>query len=729
MAIDIPRLTRTQTIATPRFRRGSPSAAAAPGRALEQAGQALSQAAVETGQRLIRSRNAADLLAADTEATRRVTELELKFEQDSDYRTHSERFQQEAKSIRDELAERIADRRTRGRFQADFDRFALSKEVSIRRRARRREIDATVAELDTNLTTLAGQAALTNNDLERMQIRNRAFSAVDELAAGGIISEQNAVVRKQAFKSEVDEARVRSLITSDSSAALSALEDANQLTGLEPKARARLTDMAQTRENVRQARAEARMAKVSRALNDELKNIDGIIKAGFDPGEARIDRLRRAADLIDDRKLSAKLDRMVDLSTLQGRLRVMTPADLQSWVNRERTRLNELGNVNETEAARVDMADKLLTTMNTGLARDPLSFANRVGVVDIQPITFAGDAAVPSMQERVRDAVAIAQYYGVAPKFITDEEKAQLRSTFQNADADGKLAMAAMIQRGFREHGNVVLGELAKNAPVAAHAAGLTALGPAHARAARDILVGEKAIRDGNNLAPPKIDRDMWTNDVLGNALGELPGTRATVLEAAKAIYTTRALQRGITAETPDEDLWKQAVQEAVGARIDPDGTRWGGVGDWNGRPVLIPPTVREAEFENRIENLTDEDLTRLSVGGGPPRDLRGRQLKASQLDEVWFVSAGVGRYLISTTDPADDDPRFLLGTGPKNFYILDLFADDPALSGAAAAQVSDGPATPGARDSQDSPVSLPGVSTDIRAIAPDALPQLGAGS
>lgn len=705
MALKVEPYVRRQGLADVPGVRINPAAVAAPYAAISAAAEKAGDAVEGLALKMQRARDESDLAAARTEATRQLDDLDLQFYEDPDYRTHVDRFDERSSTIKDELAGRIESGDARRRFSEAFDNFQEVKRSAIKSRAIKREHDAMIGTLDTDLGSIARQAATARNDVERYALVDQGIESIENLAATGVITQQNAAKRKAEFRGDIDEQSVRSLIIANPTLAIAALKDADRFGGLDPIKRVQLQDQAETRKLVLENRAEAQVKAAAAKVGDELDDIEDILAAGFDPGEARMEAtasaVARLAGTEPGAALSKRAREIATTASHIGRMRTMTPADAQQAVADEETRLRTLSNVSKAEVDRLAASRKLLTTMRTEVKRDPLGWANRTGIRDIAPLTLQGEAALPSMAQRRTDALAVATYYGEPPRFLTDEEAGQLSRVYTAADADGRLQIAASINTGFGRFAPEVFKEITRDSAVGAHAAGLTTLGAAHVPAARAAFVGEKAMKDGNNVLPQPTDRAAWTDQTVGGALGQLPATRAALLDTAAAIYTARALQQGITKETgvsrASQALWKRSIQEAAGAVFDHDGEQWGGLGEYRGARVLIPASIRADDFEKTVRKLSDAELKAYSVGGGPARDARGRDLKADQLDDVWLVSAGHGRYYVSSTDPTDGPALLMAGTGPGGLYVLDMTLRHPARTGGAGAQAGAGPATEGA--------------------------------
>lgn len=406
----------------------------------------------------------------------------------------------------------------------------------------------------------------------------------------------------------------------------------------------------------------AEVARLREGVRDDVAEIRSQLSLGLDPGDAAVKDLTGRAAATGDARLAEQARDVALRRELQRVYQTWSPADLQNAVNARRADVAKAGQVVPGAAAEIDVMESLLGAMNAGLVKDPLSWAARAGIAEVAPVRLDGEDAVDSMKGRVKSALGVAEYYGVPPRFLTDEEATQLKTMIGGMDADGQLAVATRLAEGFGGHTAAVLGEFAEDAPQFAHAAGLATLGQAHVGAARDALAGRRILADGKDILPLPSDRAAWTAEVLGAAGGMLPATRAAILDAAAAIYASRATRRGLGREDGGaEDLWKQALHEAAGGTAD-----GGGLGAWNDRRVILPPGLGQDEFEDLLEGVTDADLA--AAGGGAPRHANGEPFTADQLQDATLIDAGQGLYLVDMGESGD-----ALIAGERGVFVLDL--------------------------------------------------------
>lgn len=422
----------------------------------------------------------------------------------------------------------------------------------------------------------------------------------------------------------------------------------------------------------------ANVAVVDKGVTEARKLIDN----GLNPGADRLNVLAAAAETTQDAEAIASVARVRELSEFQGQARQWRPDELQSWVNKENTRLNDVSNlspgeqgptkgVTAAEADRLDLAQKLLASMSTELKRDPLSWGNRVGIVSMQPLSPDDPA---SMQKRIVDAKTVSVHYGTPLQVMTDEEASQWKTSFDVAVPDKKVAMIGKLQNGFGTDAVYAFEGLSKVSPAIANIGGLMSQGDAHLSTARDFAIGDAAIISGVKVMPEgsKLQEAQATS--MGDAYGFAPGAIPGVVDAAERIYTARAARMGKGPESFDQALYDRALQEASGAWWDRSGVQHGGIVEQkSGHSIVLPPNVSEDQFQETMNSLTDIDLTRASVGGGAALYQNGKAMTPEDLKRFWLISTGPGRYTVSTTNPSQGPATFLQGSNHNGIFEMDL--------------------------------------------------------
>lgn len=417
----------------------------------------------------------------------------------------------------------------------------------------------------------------------------------------------------------------------------------------------------------------AAKAGATRIRND-AKDYISMMGKGHDPGSAILDRLSARARSVGAEDVVADIQDARELLDFTKEARVLRPEQLQLAINTMRSEIADAEGVTPQTATKLDTAEKLLSTMNTEIERDPLSWAARVDLVDQTPIQLIDPEGQPglsvsSMEARVASAETVSEYYGRAPRFLTDEEANQLSSGIDGLDTDGQLQIITNIADGFGEHATAVFEELNLKSPVVAHVGGLAVMG-GDLGAVRDALAGYNALRieGAVSLAPMATDISAWSNGVIGTAFQNNLETRSSVIQTAKGIYHTRAVRNGLT--EPDEDIWNAALQEAAGARFAGD-RQFGGIGEYRGYEVIVPSSLATDDFEDTIEEMTLADLA--LAGDGLPRHGDGSDFTLEDFQGAYLETVGDGRYVVNM-QPADSGfQEYAIGNGPNGTYVLDL--------------------------------------------------------
>lgn len=229
-----------------------------------------------------KARQAIELAKVSTAATRELDDLNLQLESEGDWQRGAARWAEGVKAIRARQAEAISEPSVKAQFELQFDQAAETRRVSLSRKL----IDVMQkdgeASLLQTLDTQARAAAAAPNDVARQTAILAGGQAIANFRDARLIDPVRAVNLELKFKSDVDEAQARSLITADPQAALNALSDPQALPNLTPERRALLMDTATRRHDTETRQAIARAEHLERVAERELrKHGDEIAKDGW----------------------------------------------------------------------------------------------------------------------------------------------------------------------------------------------------------------------------------------------------------------------------------------------------------------------------------------------------------------------------------------------------------------------------------------------------------------
>lgn len=235
---------------------------------------------------------------------------------------------------------------------------------------------------------------------------------------------------------------------------------------------------------------------------------------------------------------------------------------------------------------RRDALQSLLTARTRDAAADPLSVAAQNGIVS-PPIDWDNPATIA---QRKTAALAAARLLGVPPRLLTDEEATAMAANMRTPQ--GRLQAAEQLRQfGGREAG-LAAEQVAPNDPVFKASMGLF-------RNNRALVYEGQALQESGKV---KVDvaeaRRVWS-ETASQATREL-GQTATgaTFEMAVAVYAQAQARRGETEF--NETLFRASINTALNGTTT-NGVRKGGMGEWNGRAVVLPSSMSQADFERRL--------------------------------------------------------------------------------------------------------------------------------
>lgn len=235
---------------------------------------------------------------------------------------------------------------------------------------------------------------------------------------------------------------------------------------------------------------------------------------------------------------------------------------------------------------RRDALQSLLTARTRDAAADPLAVAAQNGIVS-PPIDWDNPATIA---QRKTAALAAARLLGVPPRLLTDEEATSMAANMRTPQ--GRMQAAEQLGRfGGREAG-LAAEQVAPNDPVFKASMGLF-------RNNRALVYEGQALQESGKV---KVDmgeaRRVWS-ETAAQATREL-GQTATgaTYQMAVAIYAQAQARRGETEF--DERLFRASINTALNGTTT-NGVRKGGMGEWNGRPVVLPVSMTQQQFEQKL--------------------------------------------------------------------------------------------------------------------------------
>ncbi|YBV97527.1 phage tail tip lysozyme [Phyllobacteriaceae bacterium JZ32] len=442
---------------------------------------------------------------------------------------------------------------------------------------------------------------------------------------------------------------------------------AGELDGLDAEGWQKLDNFLQRQERVQQTRAKQATAAISKRGN----TLTARIAAGFDIDQAELGRLMLDGNTSPEGQ--AIVRETISKISIGRAIRDLPIGEAEKHV---RGLEQDLGQNPDAEQLRVaTYARKTLDEKRKILATDPVTYGERMGVVDPTP-TLAEvntpDDLGAMISARVDNAKVIGEHYGVPPRYLKAGEAAAIGKLVKGDPAQGAAIAGAIIDSA-GEDAPALLKEFGRDAPEIEQAGSIIAAGGA-AAAAEDVIAGHGKGPDGKAYkSVPPVVRRTEADGVIGAALVAQPKEAARVQEAAHAIARKRLADAGLEANSEEgRQVFRRAINEAAGAIYDGDG-QWGGMITlpWRffGRSqaqVYVPNTIRADMFEDVIGALRDEDFERMRYR---PIDKLGRPYPASAFQKAIPVAVK-GGYRFAMGDPASPNPMYIRDERGQPFVL-----------------------------------------------------------
>lgn len=408
-------------------------------------------------------------------------------------------------------------------------------------------------------------------------------------------------------------------------------------------------------------------------LRNSVKSQIDTLKKGWPVPQATRDVLKSEIAKTGDETLLANLDFLDGLADWQKAHIAARPEVIDAQITALEAKIQQEG-ASEAALTTLDVMEGLRDQMRKGLSQDPLTWANRAGITAVEPLNFADSANLSaSLSERVSDAQAVAQHYGIQPRFFTPAETDALKKMLK-ASPLAMPSLVSSLSAGLGPATPQALAEISKDAPLLAHVAGLVSAtgsqGPAveiaEALELRNMPTYKSALPSAGKI-------QSAASEALGTALAVLPGTNAGALEAATALFESRAMARGVDMENfgepsdPARILFQEALDEVLGASTR-DGIKYGGLTDVNGALTVAPPDIAADQLGDMVSSISADDL----IFQGAIGTANGVPIRAEQLRTARLVMTQQGRYRLALGDVAGGDPRYV-PDGEGGYFELDI--------------------------------------------------------
>lgn len=434
-----------------------------------------------------------------------------------------------------------------------------------------------------------------------------------------------------------------------------------------------------------------------KAVGRQIEDVQNLAADGYMPPPEQMAQLHTTVEQSKNPALIAAMKNVDAAVPVMQQWRQMSPTQLEASLSELDRTMREKG-ATPGGVAMMATGQKLLTNMRKAVGADPLTWADRVGIQPIRAIDFSSADAVAQMKDRVTRAEVVASHYGIAPTYLTPDERQSLKAAAA-AGGPALMSMAKGIADGFGDRSNRVLAEVSKDAPVLAHMGGLLnggLFGGGSETFARDVA---EAVQLNSNPDTKKL-LPHWAQqptdsvfqlqnarkvDQYGGAFAMVPNNGRAAEASARAAWTTRAVKNGYDPKQLDQsgegrNAYDRALQEAAGATFSADGKQYGGVTDykpgyWTNYKVLVPGNIRSDRFKDVIGAIKDDDLRLMPIS---PETADGKAYTARDLQGSVPVAVS-GGYRFAQGDPTSNNPKWIRGADGKPF-VLDMDRLEPVL-------------------------------------------------
>jgi hypothetical protein len=429
-------------------------------------------------------------------------------------------------------------------------------------------------------------------------------------------------------------------------------------------------------------KAEARIKQQVGLTRQSVTAFDKMAEKGYAPKPGEIDAIRTQVESSRDPQLMQEFREAEAILQWQDAARQVRPEELDAFIRTETDRVAAKG-ATPFDVRRIETADKLLTNMRKELKEDPLGWADRVGLVKVEPVDFSSpEAAQASLAKRIDQADEVTKRYGTEATYLRPDEKHALVTAVEKG-GDQTLQVTGMIATTAGNRAPAILGEIFKDSPTAAVIGGMvaaTGLSPAARDAADGLALSKEP--GFQSVAPPIKEARTRTVEIMGAALSGMPKTESAFINTANMIYNVRARQQGLTEF--DATVWQQGMRELIGERTI-GGKTYGGIVDanpsmWGTRNIILPPYVAQDSWRDTVEALNMKDFE--EAGLGLPAGRNGEVIPINRVKGAVLVQTGDGRYALSLGDPdTPGEERWVVRSdAPSELFELDFNRMRPRL-------------------------------------------------
>lgn len=343
------------------------------------------------------------------------------------------------------------------------------------------------------------------------------------------------------------------------------------------------------------------------------------------------------------------------VQTFINEFQKLPPTQQRSFIDQELAPAANKDGATRAEALTLKAAESKLSELNAAISQGrALSYAARSGIV-----SDIGDITTPEgLQRRLSVVGTLEARYGQSVMPFTEEESAALGDSLQAATAQKRVRMLGDLISGLGDRALDGMEQLHKSGyDTYAFVGGMAAEG--RMDVARDILLGQDALKADSKLKPPDTDSRL---PLEGVRRAYPARTGGAVVSSIEAYYARLSQREGDHSGVYDEDRMIRAIDAVTGGIIE-----WDSGEHTSAFPA--PRGVTNNQFEDFMDSLTPDDLDAMGGVAGISSKVALEQIR----NRGRLVAVGDGEFLVTFNSPQDDQPRFLMADNPEN-------PDEPAF-------------------------------------------------
>ncbi|WP_323994701.1 hypothetical protein [Aeromonas hydrophila] len=620
-------------------------------RAMQGLGNAIANTAGAIGEKIDRL-NYAD---AQSHYLKKKIKIISAFENDNDYATFNDRFNEEIAKARDEASSMLRNNEDLRTFSIEADNDIARSAEQIRNLARGKEKDHEIARVGNDIEERRNVALSTNDEATRQALIQANSDAIWGLHDRGFLTEQDAM---KMSRGAAEDYALASVLMLDPAGRVAALSKPGIVDLIPADKRAQIKMQAEDHLEVVRLRNQQRAEMAASRAEANAGRVIGQINAQIVSGIPATEEMWRDwGRQVAGTPLQSEFNELAKQEVnIQKVMRL--PYDQQvAFVNQKTAELQTSGG-SVTEANNLARLRRAIDANGKMLTNEPLNyFQQRLGG-NVQPLDMNSPdlpavlndrvAALHGMQSRFGPTVGMkpllpeeAKQLSASLEKMTPEEQSQLFGTLHSAMGDDQAYVGAMQQIAPNSPVRALSGILAgKQRSMTVDTYPLRRWKPddvvTSGDVAKTLALGEQILnkskseksQDGTSRFPiPKQEEfKLALDQYLGSAFAGQPKSYELAAQAVKSYYTGAAAQSGDISGQIDNSLMKKAIRATVGDVVDFNGTKT--IAPWG-----MPGDAFEELAKQKIESALSFDPQAKGISGA----LTLRQAR----DGIYYVMQG----------------------------------------------------------------------------------------